>query len=109
MSFALYRLRKPRPPAEALGDPASGSRAIACPGGLPGPRPAAQEPPQDFLAQWRHAMREPLNALMAAVAVLDSVPEGSEAARDARRVIARQARTLAWVISERPGDAPHQA
>lgn len=69
---------------------------------------AAQESLEDFLARWRHAMRGPLNALLAATGVLERAPEGSEAAREARHVIARQARTLAWVISERPGEVPHE-
>lgn len=65
--------------------------------------PAAER--DEILARWRHALRNPLNALLAATEVLARVPADSPAAADARGIIARQARTLAWLISDiPPGD-----
>ncbi len=66
----------------------------ALPGCAPGP---------EGLARWRHALRSPLHAILAATAVLESCPADSQAAVEARRVIARQTRNLAWLI----GDSPH--
>ncbi|MFD0666914.1 hypothetical protein ACT80S_04280 [Ramlibacter sp. MAHUQ-53] len=57
------------------------------------------------LARWRHALRGPLGALLAAAEVLQAAPPHSAAAGEARRVIARQARRLAWMISAPPGEA----
>ena len=54
------------------------------------------------IARWRHALRSPLNALLTATAVLEAAPPESQAAVDARRIIARQARNLAWLISDLP-------
>lgn len=56
----------------------------------------------ELLERWRHALRSPLNALLAAAEVLACVPADSPAAAEARGVIARQARTLAWLISDIP-------
>ena len=67
---------------------------------------AAPEGCTAFLARWRHALREPLNALLAAAQVLESAAPGSAAAVEARRIIARQARNLAWVVSELPAEPP---
>lgn len=78
----------------------------------PQPNPATATPTTGadcgaaFLARWRHALREPLHALLAAAQVLESADPGSEVAREARGVIARQARNLAWVVSELPGEMP---
>ena len=64
--------------------------------------PAATGSQAAGLAGWRHALRGPLNAILAAAAVMESAPPGSDAAAEARRIVARQARQLAWVISELP-------
>lgn len=55
------------------------------------------------IARWRHALRSPLNAILTATAVLEATPADSPASAEARRVIARQARNLAWLISDLPG------
>lgn len=60
----------------------------------------------EFLVQWRHALRSPLNALLAAAQVLDAAPADSAEAAQARGIIARQARQLAWLISAIPTDLP---
>jgi signal transduction histidine kinase len=52
------------------------------------------------LARWRHALRSPLNAILTAAAVLETCPADSAAAVEARRIIARQTRNLAWLISD---------
>ncbi len=59
-----------------------------------GPAPSAS------LARWRHALRSPLNAILTATAVLEISPADSAAAVQARRIIARQTRNLAWIISD---------
>ena len=56
------------------------------------------------LARWRHALRSPLNAILTATAVLETCPADSAAAIEARRIIARQTRNLAWLISDMPGE-----
>jgi signal transduction histidine kinase len=56
------------------------------------------------LAHWRHALRNPLNAILTATAVLESSPADSDAAIQARHIIARQTRNLAWLISDMPCD-----
>lgn len=61
----------------------------------------------DFLVQWRHALRNPLNAILAAAQVLEAAPADSPQAAQARGIIARQARQLAWLISAIPADLPH--
>jgi len=63
---------------------------------------SATAPHSTGLGRWRHALREPLNAILAAAEVMEAAPPGSEAAIEARRIVARQARQLAWVISELP-------
>lgn len=69
------------------------------------PTPAAARALQDqAMARWRHALRTPLNALLAAAQVLETVPPHSAVAAEARRIVARQARQLAWVISALPGE-----
>ncbi len=60
----------------------------------------------EFLVQWRHALRSPLNALLAAAQVLEAAPADSVEAAQARGIIARQARQLAWLISAIPTDGP---
>ena len=64
--------------------------------------PSATAPQAAGLARWRHALREPLNAILAAAEVMEAAPPGSDAATEARRIVARQARQLAWVISALP-------
>jgi len=59
-----------------------------------------------FLVQWRHALRTPLNAILAAAQVLEAAPADSAEAAQARGIIARQARQLAWLISDMPCDFP---
>jgi len=49
-------------------------------------------------------MRNPLNAILTATAVLESCPPDSAAAVEARRVIARQTRNLAWLVSDLPDE-----
>ncbi|MEY4713458.1 MAG: hypothetical protein RIS88_2908 [Pseudomonadota bacterium] len=66
--------------------------------------PTARVPPGPSLAGWRHTLRSPLNAILTATAVLEVCPADSVAAIEARRIIARQTRNLAWLISEMPGD-----
>lgn len=74
------------------------------------PCPPVAIPEEDardaFLAQWRHALRTPLNALLCAVQVLEAFPADSAQAEQARGVIARQARQLAWLISDIPAAIP---
>jgi len=55
------------------------------------------------VARWCHALRSPLNALLTATAVLEAAPPDSRDSAEARRIIARQARNLAWLISDLPG------
>ncbi len=62
----------------------------------------------EFLVQWRHALRTPLNAILAAVQVLEATPADSAQAAQARAIIARQARQLAWLLSDMPGEPPHR-
>lgn len=77
------------------------------------PRPLGPDPredlPDEFLAQWRHALRGPLNALMAAAQVLEAAPAGSEEAAQARDIIRRQARQLAWLVSDIPTHLPSRS
>ena len=74
------------------------------------PCPEGPDPREDlldeFLAQWRHALRGPLNALLAAAQVLEAAPAGSEEAAQARDIIRRQARQLAWLVSDIPPRVP---
>lgn len=64
--------------------------------------PHAPEPQEDAFDHWRHALRSPLNALLVATAVLEAAPPGSQVASQALRIIARQARHLAWLITDTP-------
>lgn len=73
------------------------------------PPGASDAPDAQSLARWRHALRSPLNAILMATAVLESSPADSEAAVEARRIIARQTRNLAWLVSDLPGDGPAAA
>lgn len=68
------------------------------------PTTALRVPHGPSLAGWRHTLRSPLNAILTATAVLEVCPADSVAAIEARRIIARQTRNLAWLISEMPGD-----
>lgn len=74
------------------------------------PRHPAASPcealPDEFLAQWRHALRTPLNAILTAAQVLESAPADSLQAVLARGIIVRQARQLAWLISDIPAEGP---
>lgn len=71
--------------------------------------PAGCAPGPESLARWRHALRNPLHAILTATAVLESCPADSQAAVEARRVIARQTRNLAWLIGDSPHDEPRAA
>jgi signal transduction histidine kinase len=62
--------------------------------------PAAEEV-EEFLAKLGHDLRNPLNALMAALGVLDLFPPGSAQAEEARQVIARQAERMRGLIDAR--------
>ena len=68
--------------------------------------PHAADARDEFLAQWRHALRSPLNAILAAAQVLEAAPADSAQAELARDIIARQARQLAWLISDIPAVLP---
>ncbi len=68
--------------------------------------PAREALRDEFLTHWRHALRGPLNALLAAAQVLEAAPDGSAQAAQARGIIARQVRQLAWLISDMPVDVP---
>lgn len=54
-----------------------------------------------FLARLGHDLRNPLNALSAALAVLEMFPPGSAEAEQARDVIGRQAERLRAIVDQR--------
>ncbi len=74
-------------------------RAMHTPDDTPPPQ-TGPAPAPSSLARWRHALRNPLNAILTAAAVLETCPPDSAAAVEARRIIARQTRNLAWLISD---------
>jgi signal transduction histidine kinase len=56
---------------------------------------------EDTLAQFAHDVRNALNAMTAAMAVLELSPPGSGEALEARQVMARQVARLRSIVDER--------
>ena len=71
-----------------------------------GPGTPITDDVEEFLARLGHDLRNPLNALMAALGVLDLFPPGSAQAEEARQVIGRQAERLRGLIDARL--TPHE-
>jgi hypothetical protein len=56
---------------------------------------------EEALAKFGHDVRNALNAMTAALAVLELVPPGSREALEAQQVLARQVARLRSVVDER--------
>lgn len=65
------------------------------------PIDAPIEDHEAFLARLGHDLRNPLNAMSAALAVLEIFPPGSAEADEARGVIGRQAERLRTIVEQR--------